>query len=81
MCLATSQIGYSWIVLPQTLPPGYVRFLNQHGGKQDCHYGAVRVSLVLACNSWYAKPTTNTRSIIQVSDVLIAELTQGGETC
>ncbi|KAK9821013.1 hypothetical protein WJX74_000943 [Apatococcus lobatus] len=42
MCLATSQIGYSWIVLPQTLPPGYVRFLNQHGGKQDCHYGAVR---------------------------------------
>ena len=51
MCLATSQIGYSWIVLPQTLPPGYVRFLNQHGGKQDCHYGAVRVSHISA---WYS---------------------------
>jgi hypothetical protein len=33
MCLATSQIGYSWIALPQTLPTSFVRFLDKHGGK------------------------------------------------
>ena len=43
MCLATSQLGYSWIMLPSTLPPAYVHFLNHHGGKQLHHYTATRV--------------------------------------
>ena len=44
MCLATSQLGYSWILMPQTLPPAYNSFLNYHGGKEMYHYDAVRVS-------------------------------------
>jgi hypothetical protein len=43
MCLATSQIGYSWIMRPSTLPPSYVNFLNRHGGRELWHYAAVRV--------------------------------------
>ena len=43
MCLATSQIGYSWILRPSTLPPSYVHFLNRHGGRELWHYAAVRV--------------------------------------
>ncbi len=43
MCAATSQLGYSWIILPQTLPPSYVHFLNHHGGKKLHHYAATRV--------------------------------------
>ena len=35
-CLSTCQFGYSWILLPSTLPPSFVRFLNKHGGK-DLH--------------------------------------------
>ncbi|KAI7842218.1 hypothetical protein COHA_004131 [Chlorella ohadii] len=42
MCLATSQLAYSWIVLPQTLPSSFVRFLNKHGGKPLYVYDAVR---------------------------------------
>ncbi|PRW57029.1 hypothetical protein C2E21_4128 [Chlorella sorokiniana] len=42
MCLATSQLAYSWIVLPQTLPTSFVRFLNKHGGKPLHVYDAVR---------------------------------------
>ncbi|KAL4452113.1 hypothetical protein ABPG75_007775 [Micractinium tetrahymenae] len=42
MCLSTAQIGYSWIALPQTLPPSYVRFLDRHGGKAPHVYAAVR---------------------------------------
>ena len=44
MCLATSQLGYSWIHMPKTLPPAYNSFLNYHGGKEMYHYDAVRVS-------------------------------------
>ena len=43
MCLATSQIGYSWIMRPSTLPSSYVNFLNRHGGRELWHYAAVRV--------------------------------------
>ena len=43
MCLATSQIGYSWIMRPSTLPPSYVNFLNRHGGNPLHNYAAVRV--------------------------------------
>lgn len=42
MCVATSQILYSWIMMPQTLPPAYVKFLNRHGGRQQWHYNAAR---------------------------------------
>ena len=43
MCVATSQIGYSWIMRPSTLPSSYVRFLNRHGGAPLSSYKAVRV--------------------------------------
>ena len=43
MCIATSQLGYSWILLPKTLPAAYVNFLNYHGGKRLYHYQAARV--------------------------------------
>lgn len=42
MCVATAQLGYSWIVLPSTLPVSYVRFLNKHGGKDLVYLDAVR---------------------------------------
>lgn len=42
MCLSTAQIGYSWIALPRTLPPSFVRFLDKHGGKPPHVYSAVR---------------------------------------
>lgn len=43
MCLATSQITYSWIMMPHTLPKSYVKFLNKHGGRQQWHYDAAKV--------------------------------------
>ena len=51
MCLATSQICYSWIMMPHTLPSTYIRFLNKHGGRQQWHYNAARVSLHEPCLS------------------------------
>lgn len=42
MCVATSQILYSWIMLPHTLPSTYIKFLNRHGGRQQWHYNAAR---------------------------------------
>ena len=42
VCISTMQIGYSWIVLPSTLPPSYVHFLNKHGGKPLYVYQGVR---------------------------------------
>jgi hypothetical protein len=42
VCLSTAQIGYSWIVLPETLPSSYVAFLNKHGGKPLYVYQGVR---------------------------------------
>lgn len=47
MCLATSQITYSWIMMPHTLPKSYVKFLNKHGGRQQWHYDAAKVRLYL----------------------------------
>lgn len=44
MCLSTSQIGYSWIMAPDTLPPAYINFLNRHGDASLTHLAAVRVS-------------------------------------
>jgi len=32
MCVSATQLLYSWIVMPSTLPLSYVRFLNKHGG-------------------------------------------------
>ena len=43
MCLSTSQIGYSWIMAPNTLPPAYINFLNRHGDAPLHHLAAVRV--------------------------------------
>ena len=51
MCLCTSQLAYSWICKPQTLPPTFVHFLNKHGGKEMWFYRAARVrtSLPVLC--------------------------------
>ena len=35
MCIASSQVLYSWIMMPHTLPASYVKFLNKHGGKSQ----------------------------------------------
>ena len=43
MCACTSQIAYSWICVPGTLPPAFVHFLNKHGGKEPWFYRAARV--------------------------------------
>ena len=54
MCLATSQITYSWIMMPHTLPKSYVKFLNKHGGRQQWHYDAAKVMplcVPLSCQS------------------------------
>lgn len=48
MCVATSQILYSWIMMPHTLPPTYIKFLNRHGGRQQWHYNAARVCPMLS---------------------------------
>ena len=42
MCLAASQITYSWIIKPHTLPVAFVRFLNKHGGHELWFYDAAR---------------------------------------
>ena len=42
MCLSTMQLGYSWIILPSTLPKSYIRFLNTHGGKHPVLLEGVR---------------------------------------
>ena len=43
MCLGTSQLGYSWILQPSTMPRAYLNFLNYHGGLPLHTYQAVRV--------------------------------------
>lgn len=42
MCLSSVQLSYSWMLLPQTLPPSFVRFLNKHGGKEPHVYEGIR---------------------------------------
>lgn len=42
MCLSTSQIGYSWLMQQNTLPPAYINFLNRHGGAEVFQYRAVQ---------------------------------------
>lgn len=42
MCLATAQLGYSWVILPSTLPGSYIKFLNTHGGKSPLVLEGIR---------------------------------------
>jgi hypothetical protein len=42
MCLAMSQLGYSWIVEPSTLPVSMLKFLNKHGGQSSHVMDAIR---------------------------------------
>ncbi|CAL5223327.1 g5824 [Coccomyxa viridis] len=53
MCACTSQIGYSWICKPHTLPPTFVHFLNHHGGKELWFYKAAKE---LSERSWRGDP-------------------------
>ena len=43
MCLSASQIIYSFIMMPSTLPPSYVRFLNKAAAKEPWVWKAVQV--------------------------------------
>jgi hypothetical protein len=54
MCVAASQIVYAFIMMPQTLPPSYVRFIRKQGAKELYVWRGVRVRLqatmeLLAC--------------------------------
>ncbi|GLC40870.1 hypothetical protein PLESTB_000014000 [Pleodorina starrii] len=42
MCVAASQILYSFIMAPSTLPPTYVRFITRMGGKDPTVWAAIR---------------------------------------
>ena len=42
MCLSSSQVLYSWIMVPQSLGSSYVSFLNMHGGKPTWIVAALR---------------------------------------
>eukprot|EP00798_Chlamydomonas_sp_ICE-L_P004119 gene4119-14223_t len=42
MCASASQILYSFIMMPSTLPPSYIKFLNKHAGKELWVWKAVR---------------------------------------
>ena len=53
MCLGTSQLGYSWILQPSTMPRAYLNFLNYHGGLPLHSYQAVRVRPSLL-RAWHA---------------------------
>ncbi len=48
MCLASSQLLYSWVVLPSTLPPAYVRFLDKHCGAAPAVIAGVREMVAAA---------------------------------
>ena len=43
MCLSASQIIYSFIMMPSTLPPSYIRFLNKQAAKDPWVWKAVQV--------------------------------------
>jgi len=43
MCLSASQIIYSFIMMPSTLPSSYVRFLNKAAAKEPWVWKAVQV--------------------------------------
>ena len=43
MCLSASQIIYSFIMMPSTLPPSYIRFLNKQAAKEPWVWKAVQV--------------------------------------
>lgn len=58
MCLSTSQICYSWIALPQTLPRSYVRFLDRHGGKTPLVYDAIREMVRRSASMGHAAAAT-----------------------
>lgn len=58
MCASLSQLGYSWIILPQTLPSSYVKFLNHHGGKQPYIYAAIAVRSSTLCNQHTSQALT-----------------------
>lgn len=43
MCCAASQIVYAFIMMPQTLPPSYVRFIRKQGAKELYVWRGIRV--------------------------------------
>ncbi len=73
MCLATSQIGYSWIMRPSTLPPSYVHFLNRHGGREMWHYEAVRVRLEQLLESFSGYAAIACRALCRRSSIWVNE--------
>lgn len=47
MCAACSQIIYAFIMMPQTLPTSYVRFIRKQGAKDLYVWQGIRVSSLL----------------------------------
>lgn len=43
MCLSASQIVYSLVMMPSTLPKSYVRFLTRHVNKENYVFQALQV--------------------------------------
>jgi hypothetical protein len=66
MCLAMSQLGYSWIVMPSTLSGSYVRFLNRHGAKGDRIMDAIREMCERGSRNL---PPTTLRSLSRISSL------------
>ena len=66
MCLAMSQLGYSWIVMPSTLSGSYVRFLNRHGAKGDRIMDALREMCERGSRNL---PPTTLRSLSRISSL------------
>ena len=52
MCLSASQIIYSFIMMPSTLPPSYIRFLNKQAAKEPWVWKAVQVCHCLPGCGW-----------------------------
>ena len=69
MCLSSSQVLYSWIMVPKALGSSYVSFLNVHGGKPTWVYAALRH--IVESNAAGAR--------VDVSRILPASVRQPGE--
>jgi hypothetical protein len=74
MCGAASQIVYAFIMMPQTLPPSYVRFIRKQGAKELYVWRGIRVRLqaILAPSSdmYLAPVTTHVQRVARIRVLL-----------
>ena len=79
MCLAMSQLGYSWIVEPSTLPVSMLKFLNKHGGQTSNVMDDIRRMCAIGGTSGASSSFSIVRSPQRRS--LRGTRTQGGIPC